>query len=295
MVVGKRPEGLDKEKIYNTDDLKKGFESKNPKLKFDDFRGNFRNILTIYGILKTEDKNYYSKYGTYLFSWGDDFQTKGEKRLREFLKKNFCVNWIKRAKIENIDDGNTIKFSIGKNYLSLRLNKKQNKINLKIDGVKTAEFGLIVKREKGKLNIYDGRFPYVVDNEINIINTGRLAEFYCMWLFGVKISVKSNNNGFDGYLGDKRIEIKQRANKGDASTEFLLQDKNGKKRFDWFFYVHLDKDTLTPTRINCYKYEDMESWAKDKYTEKDARALRKPRRIIFSQIDSSPIFQSVKE
>ncbi len=86
-----------------------------------------------------------------LFSW-DKIPGKDDVKLIEFLKQNFGVEWIKTAKIEKIDDGNTIKVSTEKNYLSFRLNDKKTIANLEIDDGRTGEFR--AKTEKGKLNIY---------------------------------------------------------------------------------------------------------------------------------------------
>lgn len=86
----------------------------------------------------------------YLFSW-DEIPGKDSDKLIEYLTGFDESKWIRHAKIEKVDNGNTIKISDEKNSLLLKLNNE--KTNLKSDGKMIWEF--IVKTEGGKLNIYD--------------------------------------------------------------------------------------------------------------------------------------------
>lgn len=83
-----------------------------------------------------------------LFSWdkipGDDTE-----RLREFLKHNFLIAWVKTAKIEKIEGGKAIRVSTKRNSLSLRLNEEKTKVKLEIDDGRAYEF--TVKTENGVL------------------------------------------------------------------------------------------------------------------------------------------------
>ncbi len=88
----------------------------------------------------------------YLFSW-DEVPGKYNGRLMEYLEQKFDISWVEAAKIEKIDNGRTIRISSEKNYLVLMLDDKENKVNLKIDGRRIAEFN--AKAEKGKLNLYE--------------------------------------------------------------------------------------------------------------------------------------------
>ena len=92
------------------------------------------------------------KEQVFLFSW-DETPRNDSGRLIDFLKQKYSIDWVKTAKIEKIDDGKTIKVSVGKNHLSLSLNNEKNKVNLKIDDGRTDDF--IAKMENGKLNICD--------------------------------------------------------------------------------------------------------------------------------------------
>lgn len=86
----------------------------------------------------------------YLFSW-DEIPGKDSDKLIEYLTGFDESKWIRHAKIEKVDNGNTIKISDEKNSLLLKLNNE--KTNLKSDGKMIWEF--IVKIEGDKLNIYD--------------------------------------------------------------------------------------------------------------------------------------------
>lgn len=110
--------------------------------------------------IKSTGESYESLYGTkilelivnkYLFSWekiiGDDSEI-----LKEFLKKNYDVDWVENAKTDKTDDGKTIGLSFKNNFLSLSLNTENTEANLKIDDGRTDSF--IVKEENDELNIY---------------------------------------------------------------------------------------------------------------------------------------------
>ncbi|RZB31422.1 MAG: hypothetical protein AEth_00752 [Candidatus Argoarchaeum ethanivorans] len=85
-----------------------------------------------------------------LFSW-DEIPGNDNIRLIEYLKEKFGIDWVNTAKIEKIDDI-TIKLHFEKNYLSLKLNNKKTKLNMKIDDGRKDK--LIVKVDNGMLNIY---------------------------------------------------------------------------------------------------------------------------------------------
>ncbi len=87
----------------------------------------------------------------YLFSW-EDIKANDSFDFIESLIKNFGVNWARTAKIEKVEDDMTVNVSAENNFLSIKLNNKKNRATLTIPNVKAIE--LIVKIEKGKLNIY---------------------------------------------------------------------------------------------------------------------------------------------
>jgi hypothetical protein len=87
----------------------------------------------------------------YLFSW-DKISENDNERLIQFLKKKFGIEGIKTENIEKIDDG-TIKISIDKNSISLRLNDEKTKVNLKLNEVRIDKF--VAKTENDEVNIYE--------------------------------------------------------------------------------------------------------------------------------------------
>lgn len=112
-----------------------------------DFIADFASVLG--KIIKSNVENLFGKY---LFCW-EKIQENDSEGLMEFLIQKFKLNidWVKTAKIEKIDD-NEINISEGKNSISLKLNDKKTKVNLKIDDGTTDE--LIVRMENSNLNVY---------------------------------------------------------------------------------------------------------------------------------------------
>ena len=112
-------------------------------------------------------KNIYSsptkKCFEYVFSWdeipGND---KDNNKLKKFLTQDSEIEWEKNAKIEKIDNGNTIKVSTKEKYLLLKLNSENNEAFLeiydisanKLDDIRNNKFKLIAMKQKDKLNIY---------------------------------------------------------------------------------------------------------------------------------------------
>lgn len=94
----------------------------------------------------------------YLFSW-DDIPGNDNGRLIGFLKQNFSIDWVEKAKIEKINDIKTIRLTTEKNYLLLRLNDEKTMVNLKIDDGRADRF--ITKMENGKLNIYESLWKHI--------------------------------------------------------------------------------------------------------------------------------------
>lgn len=105
-----------------------------------------------------------------MFCW-DKIPGNDNGRLREFLRQNFDIDWVKTANIEKFDDGKTIRVSIGKNSLSLRLNDEKSRVNLKIDNVRTDEF--IARMKSGKLNIYGALDTKISNSDIKNLDRSR--------------------------------------------------------------------------------------------------------------------------
>lgn len=115
-----------------------------------DIQKKINNILDF-----IEEKDYmsnrYEYLKNYLFSW-DEIPGNDSIRLINFLKKKFCIDWIKTARIEKIEYDKTIKVSTEKNFLLLSLNIDRSKLNIEIDDNRTDK--LIVKTENDKINIF---------------------------------------------------------------------------------------------------------------------------------------------
>lgn len=87
----------------------------------------------------------------FLFNW-ENVPGKDDGKLVEYLEQKYGVDWVRKAKIEKIDNIEII-MATGKNSLSLKLDNRNTKVTLTINKVKTDEF--IVKTEDSKLNVYE--------------------------------------------------------------------------------------------------------------------------------------------
>ena len=65
------------------------------------------------------------------FKW-DKFPGKDGELLTNYLKKEFNIDWVVNAKIEKIDNGNTIKILTEKNFLTFTIDNEKTKIILEI-------------------------------------------------------------------------------------------------------------------------------------------------------------------
>jgi len=88
----------------------------------------------------------------YLFSW-DNVPGNDSERLLRYLMNDRDIGWAESAKIRKSDDGRTIHIFEGENSAKLMIEENNDKTTLKIcDG---RIYDLEVKKENGKLNIYD--------------------------------------------------------------------------------------------------------------------------------------------
>ncbi len=108
----------------------------------------------IHTLLITTDAHYYREdisnlcmpQNPYPFSWDDISENNAE--FMKFLKDELKINLAENAKIKKSD--NEINVTDGEN--SLKLNKKENDVTLKITGGETYKY--ILKEEKGKIDLY---------------------------------------------------------------------------------------------------------------------------------------------
>ncbi len=95
-----------------------------------------------------------------LFSW-NKIPGNDSDGLIQFLKQYYGLDWIETAKIEKIDADKTIRIYNEKNYLSINLNDKKTKVNLKIDDGRTDEFN--ARTQNGELNIISHSFFFITN------------------------------------------------------------------------------------------------------------------------------------
>ncbi len=98
------------------------------------------------------------------------------------------------------------------------------------------------------------KFKQVLIDHKEIIDTGRLAEFYCSKLFDLKL-VQPHNSSIDAIAPDgARIEIKHRFYSGKIPPGMKINLKN----IDWVYYVELNADLL-PEHIHRINPNDIET------------------------------------
>ncbi len=119
-----------------------------------------------------------TKNTNYLFAW-DIFVKKDRDRLEEFLTHEFDIDWVKEARIEKEGDGKTIRIFTEKNSLLLKLNDKQNKVNLEIDDGRTYEF--VANMENGHLCIYHSLYQMkimVMLYKLQVLGNRRIGDVF---------------------------------------------------------------------------------------------------------------------
>jgi predicted ATP-binding protein involved in virulence len=92
-----------------------------------------------------------SKKSKYLFSWEDVSRGDIDRPLR-FLVDDLDIDWAENAEIHKSDDGKTIRIFKDENSAVIKIDEEKEKATLKISDDRS--YGLKVKKEDGKLNIY---------------------------------------------------------------------------------------------------------------------------------------------
>lgn len=96
------------------------------------------------------------------------------------------------------------------------------------------------------------QFRQVLIDHKEIIDTGRLAEFYCSKLFDLKL-VTPHNASVDAIAPDgSRIEIKYRFYSGKVPPGMKINLQN----IDWVYYVELTENLL-PKHIHKISSKDL--------------------------------------
>lgn len=183
----------------------------------------------------------------YLFSW-EKIPGNENGRLIEFLMQNFGIEWVKAARIKKNDDGKTIIVTSEKNFLSLTLNDEKTNVNIAIDDGRTNK--LIVKTEKGKLNIYLENMHVVGSlkrNQVKSLMEKPLSEYEFLYksskvneVYGYRTKYQIFEKEFTIVISynsqsHKKKEIKYEENKKKILEELAelkkkAEKKNGKGR-----------------------------------------------------------------
>jgi predicted phage baseplate assembly protein len=111
-----------------------------------------------------QDEGQVPKDLNYLFNWSE-IPGKDSESFIGFLTQEYDLDWVKTAKFEKTDDDKAIKASTENNHLSLKIDDKKTEAELEVNNCEIDKY--IVKKENGKLNIYD---RYI--HEIKIVKAG---------------------------------------------------------------------------------------------------------------------------
>lgn len=111
----------------------------------------------------------------------------------------------------------------------------------------------------------------------NFIDTGKLAEYYCIVLYELKL-IKPHNASFDALTSDnKKVEIKHRVHKGSI----LPGMKINLESIDQVYYVELDQNLL-PIKIHKILVTDLEYSTGKRVSFKKVFDLKK-NQVIFER------------
>jgi hypothetical protein len=113
-------------------------------------KGQFENLDT--DVRRLISKYIEGKNIGYLFSWGNVPGNDNEKLLR-YLINNHYIGWAESAKIRKSDDGKIIRIIKDENSAEIIIDENEEKTTLKICDDRVHK--LKIKKENGKLNIYD--------------------------------------------------------------------------------------------------------------------------------------------
>jgi hypothetical protein len=105
----------------------------------------------------------------YLFRWGT-IPEKNSEKLASYLQKDHDISGVESKDIHKSEDGRTIHISEDENLIKITIDEKNEKGTLKINNARI--YDLKVKKENGKLNIYE------VKDYKNIYNIYAVSENY---------------------------------------------------------------------------------------------------------------------
>jgi len=98
-------------------------------------------------------------------------------------------------------------------------------------------------------------FEKFISSYQDIVDTGKLAEFYCEKLFNLTPVIPRNQYSYDALDAEgKRVEIKHRF----YSTKTPPGMKINLENIDYVLYVDIDEETFLPTKIYKINAENIE-------------------------------------
>jgi|GEM_PF-2210253 len=99
-----------------------------------------------------------------IFSW-EKIPGEDEENFKNFLTNQLGISWARKAKIEKIDDGKSIKASHEDNLISIKINDRKTEAILEINTLRKHKFRVIEENEE--INIYqDGKVYFSKDKSL---------------------------------------------------------------------------------------------------------------------------------
>ena len=119
----------------------------------------------------------FGHFKPYLFIWANIIKDeKSKKKLREYLSKDYEIDWVNKAEITQPTGGSILHISDGKNVVDIKMDKKNEKATFKI-GDKV--HNLRVEKENDEVKIYknspkEGKRWKFPEDKFWIMTTGHI-------------------------------------------------------------------------------------------------------------------------
>ncbi|MEK6832942.1 MAG: hypothetical protein AABY32_02750 [Nanoarchaeota archaeon] len=101
-------------------------------------------------------------------------------------------------------------------------------------------------------------FRVFINDHKDIVDTGKLAQFYCEKLLDLKGIKPFNTKGMDLESRDGKIKYEVKYRKGDFSDKTPIGMEIDLSRINYVLYVELNPETLLPNKIFKIKSEDIQ-------------------------------------
>ena len=234
------------------------------RMKSDDVNENLAKLNYYYTTLRiTNNERQKIRFGDIfcienvdLFNWDEITEN---DICKEYLIKNFHVEWLKEAEIKKSNEDKTIKFYDEDNSLCFNLDEEKMKAFLTINGVKIDEF--FVKIEDTKRDLYKIDISYLL-----------CITPHCDCLRPSKI------NNYFYFVGGKEIKISKGLNKGDTGFISYIKTEKGFYCIEWEkppFTINISNRNNIMNPIECDLMGQTITlkhltWQKENYTQRIA-------------------------